>query len=230
MGLPGRGPPGQGTPHTVTRTPGRGREGRQTGEAQGPGQAARLEHGVWTSPPPASKLGVPCRMTKCRKSGEAFIFTVPDRSPLRNCTYLQRTAAQGSHGGPHGSELTRGHMRRETEPAVLGRWEGTQPHWRHPGRAPPPSLTLANTARARDPVRIPGHPQLHVAGHLVQNCGSCAGSAPTPQAPLCPQPRAMRAQATGLSQCPQSHTGSGHRAITVPPTHRGRRESEGEDL
>lgn len=45
------------------------------------------------SPPPVSKLGMPWRMTKCRKRGEAFIFTVPDRSPLRNCTYLPRTAS-----------------------------------------------------------------------------------------------------------------------------------------
>lgn len=45
-------------------------------------------------PPPVSKLGAPCRMTKCRNKGEAFIFTAPDRSPLRNCTYLQETAAK----------------------------------------------------------------------------------------------------------------------------------------
>lgn len=156
-----------------------------------------------SSPPPASKLGVPCRMTKCRKSGEAFIFTVPDRSPLRNCTYLQRTAAQGSHGGPHGSEPAQGHARRETEPAVPGCREGTQPHCPHPGMTRPPSPTLESTARARDPARIPGHPQLREAGHPVQNRGSCAGSAPTPQA--APLPPA------------QSHVGSDHRTVTVPP-------------
>lgn len=33
-------------------------------------------------------------MTKCRNKGEAFIFIAPDRSPLRNCTYLQGTAAK----------------------------------------------------------------------------------------------------------------------------------------
>lgn len=53
------------------------------------------------SPPPVSKLGVPCRMTKCRKRGEAFIFTVPDNSPLRNWTYLQAQAVSGS-GAPRG--------------------------------------------------------------------------------------------------------------------------------
>lgn len=59
-------------------------------------------------------------MTKCRNSGEAFIFTVPDRSPLRNCTYLQRTAAQGSHGRPHGSDPTRATHAQRPEPAFPG--------------------------------------------------------------------------------------------------------------
>lgn len=40
-------------------------------------------------PPPASKLGIPWRITQCRKSGVVFIFTDPDRRPLRNCTYLK---------------------------------------------------------------------------------------------------------------------------------------------
>lgn len=45
-------------------------------------------------PPPVSKLGAPCRMTKCRNKGEAFIFIAPDSSPLRNCTYLWGTVAK----------------------------------------------------------------------------------------------------------------------------------------
>lgn len=49
-------------------------------------------------------------MTKCRNRGAAFIFTVPDRSPLRNCTYLRGKPAQPpgrtrtaprARGGPH---------------------------------------------------------------------------------------------------------------------------------
>lgn len=61
-------------------------------------------------------------MTKCRNSGEAFIFTVPDKSPLRNCTYLQRMMAQGSHGRPHGSDPTQAAHAQRPEPTfqVLG--------------------------------------------------------------------------------------------------------------
>lgn len=72
-----------------------------SGPGSGTGQQA-CRH----SPPPASKLGVPCRMTKCRKSGEAFIFTVPDRSPLRNCTYLPRHSGSDPTQGPPRANAT----------------------------------------------------------------------------------------------------------------------------
>lgn len=169
-------------------------------------------------------------MTKCRKSGEAFIFTVPDRSPLRNCTYLQRTAAQGSHGGPHGSEPTRGHTRRETEPAVLRHWEGPSPtaHIQagldlqvRPWRAQPGHVTLRGSLDT---------PHCMWLGTQCRTVAPMLGPHPHHKQSLCPQPRAMRAQAIGPSQCPQSYTGSGHRAITVPPTRRVRQESEGEGL
>lgn len=101
------------------------------------------------SPPPESKLGVPCRMTKCRNRGEAFIFTVPDRSPLRNCTYLQRaasldfppgarTAPEPKRGCRETRKRTRFSRRSGPEPILRAHSkEGSQHprHWPWPCRA-----------------------------------------------------------------------------------------------
>lgn len=109
------------------------------------------------SPPPASKLGVPCRMTKCRKSGAVFIFTVPDRSPLRNCTYLQS-------GGGSGSAVPS--RRCPCAGRFPGSGRGPSPH--HSERSGPrhPRVTLGATARARHPSRIPECPTLQAAPPL----------------------------------------------------------------
>lgn len=81
-------------------------------------------------------------MTKCRNRGEAFIFTVPDRSPLRNCTYLRRAASSGllhtsqAQVGPEGNEETRLHFRERTHPN-----RSQQGGWTHP--RPRPTLCRA---------------------------------------------------------------------------------------